>query len=316
LTVSVHKVLAKVAKPLPQTVAELIDKNNTDHPTWMKYLLSSQLDMDRLDYLRRDSLFTGAGYGHFDWHRILTTFELYEQDAERDIIWNEKAKFAIEEFIFARYYMYQNVYLHKTTRGFEKMIEAMWRRAKRLLRDGDRVSLVPAIRRFWSGKKPDVQDYLKIEEYTVLQQIQNWTENSNRSLADLACRFLARNRFVAIDPPPVKNQLAPEYKKWEVALKRLVEKHGYKPGTDYCLRDELKGKYNQPYFPETEEDEQSAKNAIRLKLEGESKPVEISTILDRLKPITKESVGRVRYYVPKDVERVAKKLVKDWKGDT
>src|SRR5260370_20208787 len=212
--------------------------------------------------------------------------------------------------------MYQNVYLHKTTRGFEKMIEAMWRRAKRLLRDGDRVSLVPAIRRFWSGKKPDVQDYLKIEEYTVLQQIQNWTENSNKSLADLARRFLARNRFVAIDTPPVKKQLTPSYKKWEAVLKRLVEQNGDKPGTDYCLRDELKGKYNQPHFPETEDDEQSAKNAIRLRIEGESKPVEISKILDRLKPITKKSVGRVRYYVPKDVEGAAKKLAKEWKGET
>ena len=57
--------------------------------------------MDRLDYLRRDSLFTGGGFGHFDWHRILTTFELHEEDGGRDIIWNEKAKFAIEEFIFA-----------------------------------------------------------------------------------------------------------------------------------------------------------------------------------------------------------------------
>lgn len=313
-----HKVLAKVAKPLPQTVAELIDKDNTDHPAWMKYLLSSQLDMDRLDYLRRDSLFTGAGYGHFDWHRILSTFELHEQNAGRDIIWNEKAKFAIEEFIFARYYMYQNVYLHKTTRGFEKMIEAMWRRARRLHRDGEKVSLVPAIRCFWSERQPDVFDYLRIEEFTVLQQIQIWRENSNKSLADLASRFLSRDRFVAIEPPPVQKQLTPSYKKWEAALKRLVERNGYKPGSDYCLRDELKGKYNQPYFPEAEEDEQSAKNAIRLRIEGESKPVEISKIkgMERLKPITKKPIGQVRYYVPKDVEKEAKKLALDWKGET
>lgn len=313
-----HKVLAKVAKPLPQTVAELIDTSNTDHPSWLKYLLSSQLDMDRLDYLRRDSLFTGAGYGHFDWHRILSTFELYEQDGVRDIVWNEKAKFAIEEFIFARYYMYQNVYLHKTTRGFEKMIEAMWRRAKTLHRDGARVSLVPAIRRFWSAKDPDVFDFLSIEEFTVLQQIQIWTENADKSLSDLARRFLARNRFVAIDPPPVKNKLIPSYTRWESKLKRLVERNGYSPGRDYCLRDELKGKYNQPYFPETEEDEQSAKNAIRLRVEGKSKPVEISKLegMERLQPITKKPIRRVRYYIPKDVEIPARKLSGSWEGET
>jgi len=130
-------------------------------------------------------------------------------------------------------------------------------------------------------------------------------------------RRLPRNRFVAIEPPPVKKQLTPGYKKWEAALKRLVEQNGHKPGTDYCLRDELKGKYNQPYFPETEEDEQSAKNAIRLRIEGESKPVEISRIkgMERLKPITKKPIGQVRYYVPKDVEKEAKKLAKEWKGE-
>jgi hypothetical protein len=80
----------------------------------------------------------------------------------------------------------------------------------------------------------------------------------------------------------------------------------------------LKGKYNQPYFPETEEDEQSAKNVIRLRIEGASRPVEISKIkgMERLKPITKKPIGQVRYYVPKDVEKAAEKLAKDWKGET
>src|SRR5205085_2789984 len=54
----------------------------------------------------------------------------------RAIVWPEKSMLAIEEYIFARYYMYQNVYLHKTTRGFEKMLEAMWRRAKQFYDDG------------------------------------------------------------------------------------------------------------------------------------------------------------------------------------
>jgi HD superfamily phosphohydrolase len=109
----------------------LINPENNEHPSWQKYLLSSQLDVDRLDYLRRDSLFTGADYGHFDWYRLINTPELYDDgQSVRDIVWPEKSLLAIEEYIFSRYYMYQNVYLHKTTRGFEKMIEAMWRRAR------------------------------------------------------------------------------------------------------------------------------------------------------------------------------------------
>jgi uncharacterized protein len=310
----VNKTLRRVDRTLPQIVAELIDKDNYDHPPWMKYLLSSQLDMDRLDYLRRDSLFTGAGYGHYDYYRILNTFELYpDEDGNQDIVWSEKSMLAIEEYIFARHYMYQNVYLHKTTRGFEKMLEAMWCRARQLHSDGTDVALVPAIRDFWESADPTVQQYLRIEEFTVLQQIQNWVENNDKSLSDLARRFLARKRFSMIEPPPPKGGLAPSYDAWEQALLDLVRQDAeYAPPEMYCLIDRVKGKYNQPYFPEKEADEQSAKNAIRLLMDG--KPVEISSLLDRLRPLTQEPTQRVRYYLPKKLHEAAKTLRSQWTG--
>src|SRR5205085_2534196 len=136
----------------------------------------------------------------------------------------------------------------------------------------------------------------RLEEFTVLQQIQNWTAHSDRALSDLARRFLGRERFAVIDPPPIKDDLAPSHEAWEKALLELVKKNAvYDPPEMYCLKDQVKGKYNQPYFPEKEADEQSVKNAIRLLIDG--KPVEISTLLDRLKPLTQEPVDRVRYYI-------------------
>lgn len=313
-----HKTLRAVDSMLPRMVAELIDKKPHGHPPWMKYLLSSQLDMDRLDYLRRDSLFTGAGYGHFDYFRLLNTFDIVEeQDGDRSIVWSEKSKLAVEEYIFSRYYMYQNVYLHKTTRGFEKMIEAMWRRAKSLHADGKDLGLISAIADFWSAKEPTVQQYLRIEEFTVLQQIQNWTTIPDKALADLARRFLARERLAVVDPPPAKSDLAPNFNAWEKALMDLVKtKVEYDPSEMYCLKDEVKPKYNQPYSPEKEADEQSVKNAIRLKIEGEIEPVEISMLLDRLKPLTQEPVSRVRYYIPKDLQGQALKMRAEWKDPT
>lgn len=306
----VNQVLRNVDRTLPKTVAELVDTDNYDHPPWMKYLLSSQLDMDRLDYLRRDSLFTGAGYGHFDFHRILNSFELYtDGDGNRDIVWSDKSMLAIEEYIFSRHYMYQNVYLHKTTRGFEKMVEAMWKRGRQLHDGGKDVALVPAIKNFWETPATDqtVQQYIRIEEYTVLQQIQNWTSHSDKALSDLARRFLNRDRFSMIDPPPPKDGLAPSYSEWEEALLDLIKsKASFEPPEMYCLKDKVKAKYNQPYFPEKEADEQSVKNAIRILKDG--KPIEISTMLDRLKPLTQEPVDRFRYYIPHEVLTEAKTL--------
>jgi uncharacterized protein len=314
----------------PRRVAELIDPNNHDQPAWQKYLLSSQLDMDRLDYLRRDSLFTGAGYGHFDWYRLLNTFEIYEdENSGRDIVWAEKSLLVIEEYIYSRYYMYQNVYLHKTTRGFEKMLEAMWKRAKAFYDDRREVALVPAISDFWDaqarskangeGNGPTVRQYLAIEEFTVLSQIQNWAMHTDHSLSDLARRFLERERFAMVEAPTFDSQFAPDIHGWETALFDLVRgRVEYAPVEMYCLRDRVKAKYHQPYFPEKESDEQSVKNAIRVIVEGETKPVEVSKLRPRLRPLTEVPVDRTRYYIPKDVKADANRLREKWstKGRT
>jgi HD superfamily phosphohydrolase len=322
----VHQILRSSFDPtFPRRVAELIDQDNHDQPVWQKYLLSSQLDVDRLDYLRRDSLCTGADYGHFDWYRLLNTVEIYEDDESgRDIVWPEKSLLAIEEYIFARYYMYQNVYLHKTTRGFEKLVEAMWERARRLWDEGRDVALVPAIAAFWeAGAKakagrgeagPTVPQYLAIEEFTVLSQVQNWTSHRDKALSDLARRFLERRGLAMVEAPDFSGAVAPNYEEWEAALRELVGKTvEYDPPEMYCRADRLRAKDYQPYFPEKESDEQSVHNAIRVKVEGEAKPIEVFKLLRRLDPQVEKPADRVRYYIPKELQAEAKRLRAEWK---
>ncbi|MCG8448470.1 MAG: HD domain-containing protein [Pirellulales bacterium] len=308
-----HEKLVACDGTLPQAVADLIDPDNKERPAWQKYLISSQLDMDRLDYLRRDSLFTGAGYGHFDWHRLITTMELVgDQPNEWEIVWNSKAKFAIEEYVFARYYMYQNVYLHKTTRGFEQMLQAMWRRAKQLREEGTNVNLESAIEEFWKAKNPSVDQYIAIEEFTVLSQIQNWQDHSDKALSDLASRFLNRIRFKMIEAPDIGDQLDGDLSGWEEALHKLVSKHvEFNPSEMYVLKDTVKPKYNQPYFPEKETDEQSVKNAIRVLNENEQ-PVEVSKLLPRMRPVTEAATPKIRYYLPEEVYDEALRLRNEW----
>lgn len=311
----INQVLKKLDPSLPDTVSQLIEKDNYELPQWQKFLLSSQLDVDRMDYLRRDSLFSGAGYGHFDWYRLINTLEFYDRpDEHRDIVWPEKAVFAIEEYIFARYYMYQNVYLHKTTRGFEKLVEAMWGLAKKLRKDDTKVNLVPAIGDFWDAGQPSVKQYLAIEEFTVLQQIQQWSKHADPALSDLARRFLNRDRFVMIQAPEPANDLDGGFDEWEDALKTCVKKAGFNPPEVYCLSDELKGKYNQPYFPEKDNDDISAMNAIRIIVQGAKEPVEISQLRKRLQPVTTEIRDRYRYYVPKEVREDAEVLSRGWRN--
>ena len=311
-TSQVHQVLKTQDAYLPSHVADLLDSENTTHPAWQRALMSSQLDVDRLDYLRRDSLFTGAGYGHFDWHRLLTTVEFYNGDT--DLVWPAKSALAIEEYIFARYYMYQNVYLHKTTRGFEQLLQAMWKRADTLRREGADTNANPVLERFWKLAKPEpgklsVEDYLRVEEFTVLEQIQRWTEHQDKSLADCARRFLDRDGLAMVEPPPPINPLQPDdFGEWERELHELLKKKGYENPAMYCLADRVKGKYLQPYREEKDPDNQSAVNTIRVVVD--SKPTAIGEHLPRLKAVIAPPEDRILYYVPKEIREDAKALSK------
>jgi len=312
----VNAVLRRRDKFLPQRVADLIDEDNHDHPAWQKLLLSSQLDADRMDYLRRDSLFTGAGYGHFDWQRLIATVELHSNGT--DLVWPEKAALAIEEYIFSRFYMYQNVYLHKTTRGFEQLLQAMWKRAGRLRLEGTDIRPVPVLATFWKYDKPipgslPLKAYLDIEEYTVLSQIQAWQDHADKPLADLSRRFLSRDGFAMIPSPEGENLLEPDGDtEWLQALSEVVGKAGFADPSAYCLFDDVDGKYRRPYKPE-KEGQQTASTAIRVRIDGEREPVEISKFLPRLGAVTSLPPPVRLYYVPKEARIAANKLRSEWK---
>lgn len=281
-------------------------------------IFRDQLDVDRLDYLRRDSLFTGSGYGHYDYFRILHSFTLVETpEGYRDLVWTDKAVYAIEEYIFARFYMYNNVYMHKTTRGYEKLLQKMWERAKSLRGDGTDVHLNRAIKEFWEAEpNATISHYLALEEHAVLSQIDAWCRHADRALSDLASRFLNRQGFVAVDAPSTANivdevSLTP----WEDALRELIGgRIEYRPADAYLLRDDFKTKiYSTAYSPARSTDESSAINCIRVLREGEETPIEISQLLRRLEPVTNKPEERVRYYVPRDCRDAANKLRREWR---
>ena len=176
---------------------------------------------------------------------------------------------------------------------------------------------MPTLEQFWATETPTIQQYLAIEEFTVLQQIQGWTQHSDRALSDLASRFLARHRFICIEPPPALLQAAEgDYSRekldnWHHALCQEVSDQGFDPEM-YCLKDEVKPKYHQPYFPEKEGDEHSAKNAIRIIEAPGSPPIEISQLCPRLQPVTREQRGVVRHYVPDELRESVTSLRASW----
>lgn len=309
----INEILTREDGYLPGQVADLIRSKSPRAVPWHKALLSSQLDVDRLDYLRRDSLSTGAGYGHFDWFRLITSLEFWGD--QNDLVWPEKSALAIEEYIFARFYMYQNVYHHKTTRGFERLIQAMWSRASQLRENHNEPFAIPVLDALWKQRhtpplEVPVQTFLDVEEHSVLSQIQAWRSHTDKVLADFSRRFLCRDGLVMVEPPPPQDPLAPEYEEWEKEVHGILRRAGFDPPGEYCLKDTLQGKYRRPYHPETEPGNQTSVNAIRVLVGTDA--VEISTFLPRLRAVTQLPADKLRYYVPREVRNAVMELTQSW----
>ena len=111
------------------------------HRKFMNQLISSQLDMDRLDYLKRDSFYTGASEGNINSERIIEMLNVKDDK----LIVDEKGIYSVEEFLVARRLMYWQVYLHKTSIGAEFLLIRILKRAKELIERGEQLPMSSAL---------------------------------------------------------------------------------------------------------------------------------------------------------------------------
>ncbi|HHH11852.1 MAG TPA: HD domain-containing protein [Sorangium sp.] len=193
----VHQVLVDHDPELPQRVAGLI---GGQHP--MPYLaraVSGTFDVDRCDYLLRDAHATGVRYGAYDLPWLLRSLRFGVGHSERApglAIDGGKGLSAIESFILARLFMFQQVYFHKATRAAEWMIRAIMQRVSQLLRAGSRVSEVPpALAALARGQLPSLGDYLNLDDTVLLCSMRRWCDVSDPTLSDLCQRLRARALF-------------------------------------------------------------------------------------------------------------------------
>src|SRR5215210_2655326 len=128
----IGQVLRSYSGELPRRVADIIE--GKFQPAALAQLVSSQLDVDRMDYLLRDSLMTGAKYGIFDLEWIIKSIEINEADDHLYV--SAPGVYAVEDYLQARYYMYRQVYFHRTLRSAEAILRVLLRRAIDLFKSG------------------------------------------------------------------------------------------------------------------------------------------------------------------------------------
>ena len=163
-------------------------------------LISSQLDMDRLDYLRRDSFYTGVTEGNIGSARIIKMLNV----ADDKLVVDSKGIYSIENYLTTRRLMYWQVYLHKTAVGYEKVLVNTLKRAKYMVRQGLNVFATPALAYFlkndidaqWFASHPEaLQMYAELDDSDIWSALKVWKHSDDKILSTLATDMTDRHLF-------------------------------------------------------------------------------------------------------------------------
>jgi len=193
----VNQILVGFDPQLPEKLAALYRHDYT--PAFVSQLVSSQLDCDRMDYLLRDSLMTGAKYGMYDLEWVLHALRIDEQSDR--IYVDSKGLYSVEEYLRARYYMFRQVYFHRTLRSAEAVLNSALNRARSLIESGALGfrTAGSVFEKMLAGEQCGTREYLQLDDTDVMFRLKEWSSDDDVILADLATRLMHRRLFKAID---------------------------------------------------------------------------------------------------------------------
>jgi HD superfamily phosphohydrolase len=177
-------------------------------------LVSGQLDVDRLDYLTRDSFFTGVSEGVIGTERIIKMMNVFNNE----LVIEEKGIYSIEKFLISRQLMYWQVYLHKTVIAAEILLIKVLQRAHGLCMAGEHLDCAPPLDLFlrkiisreeFLGSTSYIEQYCNLDDFDIISSIKTWMNHKDKVLSDLSKRVIHRKLFRTIltDLPFSKEQL-------------------------------------------------------------------------------------------------------------
>ena len=184
------------------------------HKEFMNQLISSQLDMDRLDYLKRDSFYSGVSEGNINSQRIIAMLTVKDDT----LIVEEKGIYSIEEFLVARRLMYWQVYLHKTSIGAEFVLIRILARVKELTQQGKKLPMTTALRFFVENHitketfdRHALPLFAQLDDYDIISGLKEWQYGDDWVLAKLSQMILNRDLLrVKLYKSPVEKEKVQE----------------------------------------------------------------------------------------------------------
>ncbi|MGX6473302.1 HD domain-containing protein [Pediococcus pentosaceus] len=282
----VNQVLRRISPDFPTKVASVISH---DYPNpQVVQLISSQIDADRMDYLLRDSYYTGTNYGNFDLTRILRVMRPYEHG----IAFQMSGIHAVEDFIVSRFQMYVQVYFHSVSRSMEVILGHLLKLANQLYQS-ERVNhrqrnFQPHYLMPFFDENFTLDDYLKLDDGVLNTYFLQWVDDEDPILSDLAHRFLDRVPLKSARITDQTRSLLPE-------LKQLVAEAGF--DSEYYTAEN--DSYDLPYDAY---DPTSKKPRTQIELmQSDGSLVELSTVSDLVRAISGKVSRDERFFFPKEM---------------
>lgn len=166
------------------------------HRKFMNQLISSQMDMDRLDYLKRDSFYTGAVEGNINSERLITMLNVVNDQ----LVVEEKGIYSVEKFLIGRRLMYWQVYLHKTSLVAEQLLIRVLKRAKELIQKGERLHASGCLMYFLENKitrkefdAKTLEMFSRLDDNDVISAMKDWMHSDDFVLSNLSEMIINRN---------------------------------------------------------------------------------------------------------------------------
>lgn len=200
--------------------------NGTYHKKFLHQLVSSQLDMDRMDYLTRDSFFTGVSEGVISFDRIIKMLNVRDDY----VVIEEKGIYSIEKFLVARRLMYWQVYLHKTVIAAELLLGKILERSRELALLGENLFATPALNYFLTNNitisafinsNHDLDTFASLDDTDIMSAIKVWASHDDFILSTLCQNLITRNLYHV----EVTN-VAPSVDTVNQLVERVVEEYG------------------------------------------------------------------------------------------
>ena len=264
----------KLEKGLVEEVKRILRKEHSRPFTYQ--MVSSQLDCDRLDYLRRDAFYTGVSFGRIDTNRILVSARV----ENGELVWSSKGFNALESYVMSRYQMYWTVYFHKVNLSAQVLLQKIVRRMRELLLSGEELPIDESLKKCL--KDGSIEKFFNLTDGHLICSIYALQSHKDAVISDLSRRFVRRELFRTVEVKPADL----------LELKEKVEKAGFNPEYYFEVVEPSKVAYS--YY--------SPKGTDVIKVKVGERIEELSNVAptDAIKALSRE-VSKTYAVVPPEV---------------